>query len=72
MSDVRYSVLLRAYRAEGAAGLISKRRGRASNRAKPEALRSKALGIIRERYVGSLSSDALANVIRPAIRRARL
>ncbi len=42
--------LLRAYRAEGAAGLISKRRGRASNRAKPEALRTKALAIIRERY----------------------
>src|SRR4029453_2696585 len=42
--------LLRAYRAEGAAGLISKRRGRASNRAKPEALRTKVLAIIRERY----------------------
>ena len=42
--------LLRAYRAEGAAGLISKRRGRTSNRAKPEALRTKALAIIRERY----------------------
>src|SRR5882672_9325768 len=42
--------LLLAYRAEGAAGLISKRRGRASNRAKPEALRTKALAIIRERY----------------------
>ncbi len=42
--------LLRAYRAEGAAGLISKRRGRVSNRAKPEALRTEALAIIRERY----------------------
>src|SRR6476469_10095449 len=42
--------LLRAYRAEGAAGLISKRRGGASNRAKHEALRTKALAIIRERY----------------------
>ena len=42
--------LLKAYRAEGAAGLISKRRGRPSNRGKPEALRTKALAIIRERY----------------------
>jgi hypothetical protein len=42
--------LLKAYRAEGPAGLISKRRGRASNRRKPEELRSKALAVIRERY----------------------
>ena len=42
--------LLKAYRAEGATGLISKRRGRRSNRRKPEALRSKALAIIREQY----------------------
>src|SRR3974377_1962020 len=42
--------LLKAYRAEGATGLISKRRGRRSNRRKPEELRSKALAIIRERY----------------------
>jgi hypothetical protein len=42
--------LLKAYRAEGAAGLISKRRGRPSNRRKPEALRTKVLAIIRERY----------------------
>jgi hypothetical protein len=42
--------LLKAYRAKGAAGLISKRRGRASNRGKPAALRSKVLAIIRERY----------------------
>jgi hypothetical protein len=30
--------LLRAYRVEGTTGLISKRRGRRSNRRKPEAL----------------------------------
>jgi multidrug efflux pump subunit AcrA (membrane-fusion protein) len=42
--------LLKAYRAEGATGLISKRRGRPSNRRKPEELRDKALAIIRERY----------------------
>ena len=42
--------LLKAYRAEGATGLISKRRGRRSNRRKPEALRQAALALIRERY----------------------
>ena len=42
--------LLKAYRAEGAAGLISKRRGRRSNRRKPEVLRQAALALIRERY----------------------
>jgi predicted DNA-binding protein (UPF0251 family) len=35
--------LLKAYRTEGATGLISKRRGRPSNRRKPEALRRAAL-----------------------------
>jgi winged helix-turn helix protein len=42
--------LLKAYRAEGAAGLISKRRGCPSNRRKPAALRAQALSIIGERY----------------------
>ena len=42
--------LLKAYRTEGPAGLISKRRGRRSNRRKPEALRKAALAIIREWY----------------------
>jgi hypothetical protein len=42
--------LLKAYRVAGPAGLISKRRGRPSNRRKPEELRSKALAIIRRRY----------------------
>lgn len=42
--------LLKAYRTEGRAGLISKRRGRSSNRRKPEAVRTKALSIIREHY----------------------
>ena len=41
--------LLKAYRAEGPAGLISKRRGRPSNRRKPEELRIEALSIIRKR-----------------------
>jgi winged helix-turn helix protein len=42
--------LLRAYRTAGPTGLISKRRGRRSNRRKPEALRRAVLAIIREWY----------------------
>ena len=42
--------LLKAYRAEGATGLISKRRGRRSNRRKPEALQRAVLAMIREWY----------------------
>jgi hypothetical protein len=42
--------LVKAYRSEGAPGLISKRRGRASNRRKPEELRNKGLAFIREQY----------------------
>jgi hypothetical protein len=42
--------LLRAYRTEGPTGLISKRRGRRSNRRKPEAFRRAVLALIREWY----------------------
>jgi Winged helix-turn helix len=42
--------LLKAYRIEGPSGLISKRRGRRSNRRKPEALRAAVLTIIRRWY----------------------
>ena len=42
--------LLKAYRIEGPSGLISKRRGRRSNRRKPEALRRAVLTIIRQWY----------------------
>lgn len=42
--------LLKAYRNDGPTGLISKRRGRPSNRRKPEELRTKALTIIGEQY----------------------
>jgi hypothetical protein len=42
--------LLKAYRSEGATGLISKRRGRRSIRRKPDALRRAVLAIIREWY----------------------
>ena len=42
--------LLKSYRTEGATGLISKRRGRRSNRRKPEPLRKAVLAIVREWY----------------------
>ena len=42
--------LLKVYRTEGPTGLISKRRGRRSNRRKPEALRRSTSAIIREWY----------------------
>ena len=42
--------LLKAYRTEGPDGLISKRRGRSSNGRNPEAVRTKALSIIRVHY----------------------
>src|SRR5512134_833224 len=44
--------LLKAYRTAGPAGLISKRRGRRSNRRKPEALRNAALAIIPRMVLG--------------------
>ncbi len=42
--------VLQAYRANGAAGLISRKRGRPSNRKSPDSLRRSALAIVRERY----------------------
>ena len=42
--------LLKANRTAGVDGLISKQRGRPSNRRKPEDLRAEALVIIREHY----------------------
>jgi hypothetical protein len=42
--------LLKAYRTEGAVGLISKRRGRSGNRRKPATLRKAVLAMIREWY----------------------
>ena len=42
--------LLKAFRAEGASGLISKKRGRPSNRKTSEAIRSAVLWIVRQNY----------------------
>ena len=42
--------LYRAYKADGAAGLISKKRGRPSPRSLPDTLRAEVLTLVRERY----------------------
>jgi hypothetical protein len=42
--------LAKAFRACGPEALVSRRRGRPSNRRYPERLRSEALGLIREHY----------------------
>src|SRR4051794_17341573 len=42
--------LLRRFRAEGASGLASRRRGRPSNRRLPASVREAALAVVRERY----------------------
>lgn len=42
--------LYRAYKADGAAGLISKKRGRPSPRRLPDTLRAEVLTLVRERY----------------------
>ena len=67
--------LLKAYRLEGATGLISKRRGRPSNRGKPEELRNKALAIIREQYWDfgpTLAAEKLREVHEIAVSRETL
>ena len=40
----------KAYQAQGAAALISKKRGRASNRQTPVSIKAQALAVISERY----------------------
>jgi hypothetical protein len=55
--------LLRAYRARGAEGLVSRRRGRPSNRRCPDEVREAALAAIRERYADfgpTLAAEKLA------------
>jgi hypothetical protein len=42
--------LSKAYQAQGATALISKKRGRASNRQTPASRKAQALALIRERY----------------------
>jgi transposase len=57
--------LLKAYRTGGAEGLVSRRRGRPSNRRQPEPVREAALAAIRERYADfgpTLAAEKLAEV----------
>jgi transposase len=57
--------LLRAYRARGAEGLVSRRRGRPSNRRRPDEVREAALAAIRERYADfgpTLAAEKLAEI----------
>src|SRR4051794_28586688 len=57
--------LLKAYRASGAEGLASRRRGRPSNRRHPDEVREAALAAIRERYADfgpTLATEKLAEV----------
>ena len=50
LTDRQVRRLLAAFRADGAAALVSKRRGQTSNRKFSDSLRSRALAIVRERY----------------------
>jgi transposase len=55
--------LVKAYRAQGPAALVSKRRGQPSNRRYPAELRHKALGLVREHYADfgpTLAAEKLA------------
>jgi hypothetical protein len=57
--------LLKAYRTRGAEGLVSRRRGRPSNRRYGEAVREAALAAVRERYADfgpTLAAEKLAEV----------
>ena len=57
--------LVKAYQDQGATALISKKRGRASNRRKPEDVRSEVIAIIRERYADfgpTLAAEKLREV----------
>src|SRR6201996_3527863 len=55
--------LLKGFRGDGAAGLISKKRGRSSNRRTPAAVRAAALWIVRQYYADfgpTLAAEKLA------------
>jgi hypothetical protein len=67
--------LLKAYRIDGATGSISRRRGRPSDRHKPEELRTKALTLIRELYWDfgpTLAAEKLCEMHRIALGRETL
>jgi transposase len=50
ISDRHFRRLLKDYKKHGASALISKRRGKRSNNSLPEALKKRALKLVREKY----------------------
>ncbi|MCP4894909.1 MAG: ISNCY family transposase [Actinomycetales bacterium] len=52
LTDRQVRRLCRAYERDGPSGLVSKRRGRPSNRGLPKELRVQALSVVRGRYEG--------------------
>lgn len=63
LSERQVFRLLRRFRAEGAGGLASRRRGRPSNRRLPEAVRATAVPIVRTHYTRfgpTLAAEKLA------------
>lgn len=57
--------LVKAYQDQGATALISKKRGRASNRQMPEEIKAQALELVRERYADfgpTLAAEKLREV----------
>ena len=63
LSERQVFRLLQLLRKQGAPGLVSRRRGKPSNRRYPETIRLKALSIIRERYADfgpTLAAEKLA------------
>ena len=63
LSERQIFRLLQLFRKQGAPGLVSRRRGKPSNRRYPETIRLKALSIIRERYADfgpTLAAEKLA------------
>ena len=62
-SERRVWRLLKAFRRDGAAGLISKKRGRPSNRKTAAAVRAAALWVVRQNYADfgpTLAAEKLA------------
>lgn len=65
MSERQVRRLVRAYEASGSAALVSKRRGRPSNRKLPEDLRAAVIELVRARYADfgpTLAAEKLAEM----------
>ena len=62
ISERHFRRLIKAYKEQGAAGLLSKKRGKPSNRRLPEKLKSKTLNLMKTKYEGfgpTLGSEKL-------------